>query len=68
MFVFNCKVKEDEQLKYPKSGAQKKKVKAELQEYEFFKPVGCESCKTEVGVFDDKQEVYYFFNVLASHS
>lgn len=84
MFVFNCKVKEDEQLKYPKEEdgpevggkkgkrKSKKTVQEEISdkpvEFEIFKPVECESCRTEVGVYDDKEEIYYFFNTLASHS
>ena len=31
-----------------------------------FHPVKCSVCTTEVGVFD-KNEIYHFFNVLASH-
>jgi hypothetical protein len=75
MFVFNCKIKQDEQLKYPKGEEKSKKYfkkkkqeeNAE-QEYEIFKPVSCQNCNTEVGVYDEKEELYYFFNVLASHS
>jgi hypothetical protein len=75
--VFNCKIKQDEQLKYPKGEgkSQKKYYKKKKQEeenaeqeYDIFKPVSCENCNTEVGVYDEKEELYYFFNVLASHS
>lgn len=34
---------------------------------ETFNPVMCSECNTEVGVYDS-QEIYHFFNVLASHS
>ena len=34
---------------------------------ETFHPVMCTECNTEVGVYD-RDEVYHFFNVLASHS
>ena len=34
---------------------------------ELFNPVICSECKTEVGVYDEN-EIYHFFNVLASHS
>ena len=34
---------------------------------ELYNPVKCEQCNTEVGVFD-KDEVYHFFNVLASYT
>ena len=33
---------------------------------EVFHPVKCSVCNTEVGVYDE-DEVYHFFNVLASH-
>ena len=34
---------------------------------EIYHPVKCEQCNTEVGVFD-QNEVYHFFNVLASYT
>lgn len=33
---------------------------------EIYHPVQCTECSTEVAVFD-KDEVYHFFNILASH-
>ncbi|ESO02427.1 hypothetical protein HELRODRAFT_65885, partial [Helobdella robusta] len=36
-------------------------------EHEMYHPVHCEACNTEVAVFD-RDEVFHFFNVLASHS
>lgn len=33
---------------------------------EVYHPVNCSECSTEVAVFD-KDEVYHFFNILASH-
>ena len=33
---------------------------------EVYHPVQCTECSTEVAVFD-KEEVYHFFNILASH-
>ncbi|XP_062252931.1 E2F-associated phosphoprotein [Platichthys flesus] len=33
---------------------------------EVYRPVQCSECSTEVAVFD-KEEVYHFFNILASH-
>ena len=38
----------------------------ENSEEEHYHPVNCCKCKTEVGVID-KDEVYHFFNVVASH-
>ena len=40
---------------------------AGTEEEDCYHPVRCEICTTEVGVFD-KDEVYHFFNVLASYS
>jgi hypothetical protein len=98
MFVFNCKIKQDEILKYPlnldlesnvnnnkkkkrnknnkfekikQSGEDEMAVDSkqnETQQFDLYKPVVCEICNVEVGVFDDKDELYHFFNVLASHS
>ncbi|CAI5506038.1 unnamed protein product [Closterium sp. Naga37s-1] len=36
-------------------------------EEEVMHPVMCETCGTEVGVFDAKQQVYHFFNVLPTN-
>ncbi|XP_075908046.1 E2F-associated phosphoprotein isoform X1 [Petromyzon marinus] len=38
----------------------------EAEEEEYY-PVTCNECQTEVAVFD-KEEVYHFFNIIASHS
>ncbi|XP_066488158.1 E2F-associated phosphoprotein [Tiliqua scincoides] len=80
MFVMNCTVIKDEILKYkgPLNKMTKrrhKKIKQnsesiaglEQQEEEIYHPVKCTECSTEVAVFD-KDEVFHFFNVLASHS
>jgi hypothetical protein len=91
MFVFNCKIRKEEVLKYPKDtfeseitskkkGRNKKKNAKQEEvekieqpnekeiEYDSFNPVVCEICGVEVGVYEDKDELYHFFNVLASHS
>ncbi|XP_075047843.1 E2F-associated phosphoprotein isoform X2 [Mixophyes fleayi] len=80
MFVMNCTVNKEEVLKFPEQPIKhrrrhRKKMKvpsadaaAETQttEAEMYHPVKCNECSTEVAVFD-KEEVYHFFNVLASH-
>lgn len=38
-----------------------------MDEDEIYHPVLCTECSTEVAVYD-KDEVYHFFNILASHS
>lgn len=83
MFVMNCVVKADEVLRYQtppdrkQSNRKRRKVEAApeqaggprpagMEADELYHPVRCTECSTEVAVFD-KDEVYHFFNVLASH-
>lgn len=85
MFVFNCNIDLEEQLKYPKHEANKKKFKKSKKyiktavevadneiessaEYDLYRPVACTHCSSNIGVFDETDEIYYFFNVLASHT
>ncbi|XP_040268209.1 E2F-associated phosphoprotein isoform X2 [Bufo bufo] len=81
MFVMNCTVNKEEVLKLPEQPIknrrrERKKMKApsadsametQSPDVETFHPVKCNECSTEVAVYD-KEEVYHFFNVLASHS
>uniref|UniRef100_A0A2K5CIG2 E2F-associated phosphoprotein n=1 Tax=Aotus nancymaae TaxID=37293 RepID=A0A2K5CIG2_AOTNA len=53
MFVMNSSINKEE--------------KAETDVGEIYDPVMCTECSTEVAVYD-KDEVFHFFNVLASHS
>ncbi|XP_053143137.1 E2F-associated phosphoprotein isoform X2 [Hemicordylus capensis] len=80
MFVMNCTVIKEEILKYKgplnkktKRGHKKTKQSSESfvglekqEEEEIYHPVKCTECSTEVAVLD-KDEVFHFFNVLASH-
>ncbi|XP_040476757.1 E2F-associated phosphoprotein isoform X2 [Ursus maritimus] len=81
MFVMNCSVNKEEVLKYKIPENRKKRrgpkkmrsnqedaaEQAEAQVEEIYHPVMCTECSTEVAVYD-KDEVFHFFNVLASHS
>lgn len=72
MFALNCKIIKDEVLKYcPKQTNRKRKSNQQQQrnseDGELYKPVRCAICDTEVAVYD-KDEVFHFFNVLASAS
>ena len=75
MFVINCDINFSETLKYPKqqskSKRRKKKRGAESEsskdDDELYNPVKCSECETVVAVYD-KEEIYYFFNVLTSYS
>lgn len=81
MFVMNCSVTKEEILKYKgplnkKTKKVHKKIKQnsesvtgleKQEEEEIYHPVKCTECSTEVAVLD-KDEVFHFFNVLASHS
>ena len=72
MFVFNCLVETGETLTYKikekkrrRRGRDKKKDEEEEGEGELYNPVKCAVCQTKVGVYD-KEEIYHFFNVLAT--
>ncbi|XP_054572503.1 E2F-associated phosphoprotein isoform X3 [Eptesicus fuscus] len=81
MFVMNCSVNKEEVLRYKTPENRKKKrghkkmranhedaaKQAETEVEEIYHPVMCTECSTEVAVYD-KDEVFHFFNVLASHS
>jgi len=80
MFVTNCSVHMDEVLRYENTKAQKKtkhrskrhsavsdSAAASTVSDDVYHPVVCSVCNSEVGVYD-KDEVYHFFNVLASYA
>ena len=68
MFVTNCSVDKSQKLKFPLNKKGKgKKAAATSGDEEDFHPVKCDQCSTEIGVFD-QEEVYHFFNIVASHS
>lgn len=75
MFVMNCIVDRSETLQYPEQAPKKKKHKKKTSqtaevpssETDLFNPVSCAECNTVVGVIDH-DEVYHFFNILASHT
>uniref|UniRef100_A0A8B9Q1K4 E2F associated phosphoprotein n=1 Tax=Apteryx owenii TaxID=8824 RepID=A0A8B9Q1K4_APTOW len=76
MFVMNCSVNKEEILKYRKKLKKRNKkmrhskettsTQSKQEEEEIYHPVMCTECSTEVAVMD-KDEVFHFFNVLASH-
>ena len=80
MFVFNCDVDSTQALRYRlKEPSKRRRRRGRAEEdsggphtptadvQELFNPVKCATCKTEVAVYDC-DEVYHFFNVIASHS
>lgn len=83
MFVVNCDVQDDQVLFQPRTGDRSKKQKMKelslksgqkltvappgCDPNDLFRSVLCSHCKTEVAVFDS-DEVYHFFNVLASYA
>ncbi|XP_056402387.1 E2F-associated phosphoprotein [Hyla sarda] len=80
MFVMNCTVNKEEVLKFPEQPMKNRRAKKKLKTpsadsametqstaVDLYHPVKCNECSTEVAVYD-KDEVYHFFNVLASHS
>lgn len=73
MFVMNCIVNSEQTLNFPLKTTKKKRKEniekngEKIQESkDVFHPIFCEICKTEVGV-QDNDEVFHFFNVLASY-
>ncbi|KAH7933503.1 hypothetical protein HPB49_013252 [Dermacentor silvarum] len=71
MFVKNCVVNRKETLRCLPSRSSSKR-RQNLPEgvndpRDIFNPVQCEVCRTEVAVYDS-EEVYHFFNVIASFS
>lgn len=69
MFVMNCSVDFTQQMKYPepkKKGKGKAKTTDSVDPKDIFNPVKCDKCSTQVAVYD-REEVYHFFNVLASY-
>jgi len=68
MFVVNCTVNTAAKMKFPvKVKKGKRGAGQRMDPDEWFHPVACDTCKTEVAMYD-KDEVYHFFNVVASHS
>ncbi|GFR82680.1 E2F-associated phosphoprotein [Elysia marginata] len=78
MFVMNCQVDTSETLECPEQHNKKKRGKKKPRQEaddttssstnkDLFHPVRCLECGTVVGVYDS-DEVYHFFNVLASHT
>jgi len=71
MFVVNCTVNTEQKLKFPVKGKGKKgkggKGRLVTDPNSDYHPVICDNCKTEVAMYD-QDEVYHFFNVVASHS
>ena len=70
MFVINCYPDLTKTLVYkkPKNNTAKKGEPEESSgdPGNLFCPVRCKECQTELGVYD-QEEVYHFFNVIASH-
>lgn len=68
MFVSNCKVITEEILKYPvkKKRSKKNSENDVAGKEDVYNPVRCSVCNTEVAVYD-ADEIYHFFNVLASY-
>lgn len=48
-------------------GSENRPESSPAEEDEMYHPVKCDQCSTQVAVYD-REEVYHFFNVLASHS
>ena len=58
MFVMNCAIDYECKLKVQEKGDEDDDVE------EYFS-VKCGECDVEVGVYEEKEEIYHFFNVIA---
>lgn len=70
MFVKNCEVNRKETLRcLPSRSSMRRRNLPEgvSDPRDIFNPVRCQVCRTEVAVYDS-EEVYHFFNVIASFS
>nr|XP_037272248.1 E2F-associated phosphoprotein-like [Rhipicephalus microplus] len=70
MFVKNCVVNKKETLRClpSRSSVRRRNLPEGANDpRDIFNPVRCEVCRTEVAVYDS-EEVYHFFNVIASFS
>ncbi|XP_076320704.1 E2F-associated phosphoprotein-like [Tachypleus tridentatus] len=67
MFVTNCMVDNEQVLRYShKKKSKRGGLPIDGSNSDIYHPVKCFVCNTEVAVID-KEEVYHFFNVLASY-
>merc|ERR1711865_144314 len=64
MFAVSCTVVTDEQLSFQQGRglSSRENATVDLEEEERYRPVRCEHCNTEVGVYD-QDEIFHFFNV-----
>lgn len=79
MFVMHCDIDKSQLLRYEKKRKGKKKKTQDApgklvpvdddndKDAEIFNPVKCSECGTVIAVYDS-EEVYHFFNVLASQA
>ncbi len=77
MFVMNCEVCKDELLRYDNKKQKKKKShkpghlitasEEDTARSELYNPVKCADCGTVIAVYDI-DEVFHFFNILASQA
>jgi len=76
MFVMNCVIDKSETLRVPLKEEKKTRKNRNRQpdnsephnpKNDLFNPVKCKICTTQVAVYDS-EEVYHFFNVLASYA
>jgi hypothetical protein len=62
MFVTNCRPNFSERFRYREP---KDDISSPSEGDEAYYPVKCDICKTHIAMFDS-EEVYHFFNVIAS--
>jgi hypothetical protein len=61
------KKKNNKRFKTDASNSTNNEDEDEESDNEILRPVLCSECGTELGVYESKEELYHFANVLASH-
>jgi len=68
MFVQHCRVDKSETLNFPTNAKKRKRKQAVSGTSDpIYNPVYCDVCSTHIAMYDT-DEVYHFFNILASYS
>jgi PREDICTED: E2F-associated phosphoprotein-like len=65
MFVMNCRIEWAKKMEYKDKRKRKRRSQDEAVSSEIYYEVKCSICDTQVAVYD-QNEVYHFFNILAS--
>lgn len=68
MFVRNCSVNRNSSIEFSQKYKKRRRKNEENQQDQVFNSVLCSICGTQVAAYEPEQELYHFYNVVASHS